>query len=162
MTPGADYYTVEGVTEQGLMVSCTTNDTYCALYNMDCGQMYSINVTAHNHVCQGVSTSTETVAITTGEKTDSLLKLFLRLRGNACLHLFGWFNLDLGKMNNSSPFSSFEIVIIGCLYFFKGFVALVIHSTTLENITFSLGNWSEQFFYFISEIVSLLIKEIIC
>lgn len=61
-------YTVEGVTEQGLVVSCTTNDTYCALYNMKCGQMYNISVTANNHVCQGVSTSIEMVAITTGEK----------------------------------------------------------------------------------------------
>lgn len=67
MTAGADYYTVEGVTEQGRMVSCTTNDTYCAMYSMNCGQMYSINVTANNHVCQGVSTSTETVIIMTGE-----------------------------------------------------------------------------------------------
>lgn len=65
---GAELYTVEGVTEQGLVVYCTTNDTYCALYNMKCGQMYNISVTANNHVCQGVSTSTETVAITTGEK----------------------------------------------------------------------------------------------
>lgn len=65
---GAELYTVEGVTEQGLMVSCTTNDTYCALYSMKCGQMYNISVTANNHVCQGVSTSTEMVAITTGEK----------------------------------------------------------------------------------------------
>nr|XP_046247875.1 uncharacterized protein LOC124060678 [Scatophagus argus] len=65
MTAGADYYTAEGVTEQGLMVSCTTNDTYCAMYNMECGQMYSINVTANNHVCQGVSTSMETVTIMT-------------------------------------------------------------------------------------------------
>ncbi|KAL7397583.1 hypothetical protein ABVT39_024505 [Epinephelus coioides] len=65
MTPGADYYTVEGVTEQGLMVSCVTNDTYCPMYNMECGQMYSINVTAHNHVCKDVSTSTEPVAIMT-------------------------------------------------------------------------------------------------
>ncbi|XP_056895182.1 fibronectin-like isoform X2 [Takifugu flavidus] len=62
---GAEYYTVEGVTQQGLMVSCTTNDTYCAMNNMVCGQMYTINVTAHNHVCQGVSTSTESVTIET-------------------------------------------------------------------------------------------------
>lgn len=76
---GAEYYTVEGVTQQGLMVSCTTNDTYCAMYNMVCGQMYTINVTAHNHVCQGVSTSTESVTITTGEKTDTWKILFFNL-----------------------------------------------------------------------------------
>lgn len=68
MTLGADDYTAQGVTEQGLTVSCATNDTYCAMYNMECGQMYSINITANNHVCQGLSTSTETVSITTGGK----------------------------------------------------------------------------------------------
>lgn len=67
LSPGAEYYTVKGVTQQGLTVSCTTNDTYCPLYNMVCGQMYTINVTAHNHVCQGLSTSTESVNIVTGE-----------------------------------------------------------------------------------------------
>lgn len=68
MTAGADYYAVEGVTEQGLMVSCITNDTYCALYNMECGQMYNISISASNHVCQDMSTSTEPVMIKTGEK----------------------------------------------------------------------------------------------
>ncbi|XP_035863315.1 uncharacterized protein LOC116038126 [Sander lucioperca] len=62
---GADSYTVQGVTEQGLIVSCTTPGTNCALYNMNCGQTYIINVTANNDVCQGVSTSTESVTITT-------------------------------------------------------------------------------------------------
>ncbi|KAI3368520.1 hypothetical protein L3Q82_025527 [Scortum barcoo] len=65
MTAGADFYTVEGVTEQGLTVSCTTSDTNCAMYNMECGQMYSVNVTANNQVCQGLSTSTEAVTIMT-------------------------------------------------------------------------------------------------
>lgn len=69
MTSGADYYTVDGVTEQGLTVSCITNDTYCALYNLDCGRLYNISVTANNRVCQDVSTSTEIAMITTGEKT---------------------------------------------------------------------------------------------
>lgn len=73
MTAGAERYTVEGVTEQGVTVSCTTNDTYCALYNMACGQVYTINVTASNHVCQDVSTSTQSVAIMTGEKGKALL-----------------------------------------------------------------------------------------
>ncbi|XP_047442067.1 uncharacterized protein LOC125008801 [Mugil cephalus] len=65
MTAGADYYTVRGETDQGLMVSCSTNDTYCALYNMVCGQMYNIKVTAHNHVCRDLATSTEPVTIMT-------------------------------------------------------------------------------------------------
>lgn len=68
MTAAADFYTVDGVTEEGLRVSCNTTDTYCTLSNMECGQMYTINVTANNPVCQGVSTSTEAAAIMTGEK----------------------------------------------------------------------------------------------
>lgn len=71
MTAGAERYTVKGVTEQGVTVSCATNDTYCALYNMACGQVYTINVTASNHVCQDVSTSTQSVAIMTGEKAGT-------------------------------------------------------------------------------------------
>lgn len=71
MTAGAERYTVKGVTEQGVTVSCATNDTYCALYNMACGQVYTINVTASNHVCQDVSTSTQSVAIMTGEKGET-------------------------------------------------------------------------------------------
>ncbi|XP_040040842.2 uncharacterized protein fndc7b [Gasterosteus aculeatus] len=65
MTAAADFYTVDGVTEEGLRVSCNTTDTYCTLSNMECGQMYTINVTANNPVCQGVSTSTEAAAIMT-------------------------------------------------------------------------------------------------
>ncbi|XP_068446237.1 uncharacterized protein [Clinocottus analis] len=62
---GADYYTVQGLTEQGLTMSCVTNGTNCAMYDMGCGQMYTVNVTANNPVCQGVSTSSEPVAIMT-------------------------------------------------------------------------------------------------
>ncbi|XP_036969323.1 fibronectin isoform X2 [Acanthopagrus latus] len=62
---GADNYTVEGVTEEGLMVSCITGDNFCALYNMKCGEMYRVTVTANNDVCQDLSTSTEAVTITT-------------------------------------------------------------------------------------------------
>ncbi|CAJ1061142.1 uncharacterized protein LOC117806306 [Xyrichtys novacula] len=62
---GADDYTVKGVTDRGLMVSCMANDTYCALYDMTCGQTYNISVTANNHVCSGLSTSTEDVVIMT-------------------------------------------------------------------------------------------------
>lgn len=68
-TAGADYYMVEGITEQGLTGTCITNDTYCVLYNLKCGQSYNVTVTANNRVCQGVSISTEAVMITTGDKT---------------------------------------------------------------------------------------------
>ncbi|XP_067369826.1 mucin-3B [Channa argus] len=62
---GAGYYTVEGVTEEGHTVSCITNDTSCALYNLGCGQSYSIHVMSNNQVCQGVATSNKTVIIRT-------------------------------------------------------------------------------------------------
>ncbi|KAF7202765.1 putative LOC107392962-like protein [Nothobranchius furzeri] len=61
---GAKYYIVNGQTEQGLSVSCNTSDTYCALYNMMCGQIYNITATANNQVCKDVS-SVEAATITT-------------------------------------------------------------------------------------------------
>ncbi|CAB1419900.1 unnamed protein product [Pleuronectes platessa] len=64
-SPGADNYTVAGVTLEGLMVSCSTIDTNCAFNNLNCGQLYNVSVTANNHVCQGVATSTEEVEIAT-------------------------------------------------------------------------------------------------
>lgn len=70
MAAGADDYTVVGETEQGLTASCATNDTYCVLYNLKCGQVYHVSVTANNQACQGVSTSTEPAIIATGEKTQ--------------------------------------------------------------------------------------------
>lgn len=77
LSPGAEYYTVQGDTQQGLAASCTTNDTYCAMYNMVCGQMYTISVTAHNHVCQGVSTSNNSVTVITGKKTTYNLEIII-------------------------------------------------------------------------------------
>ncbi|KAK2835181.1 hypothetical protein Q5P01_015665 [Channa striata] len=65
ISTGAGYYTVEGVTEEGRTVSCVTNDTNCALYNLECGQSYSISVTSNNQVCRGVATSNKTVVIKT-------------------------------------------------------------------------------------------------
>lgn len=89
MAAGANNYTVEGLTDGGLRVSCFTNDTYCALYNMECGQMYSVKVTATNRVCQGESSST--VTVTTGEKTRcwNFFLFFLHRREDASLHFLG-------------------------------------------------------------------------
>ncbi|KAM9385761.1 uncharacterized protein fndc7b [Pholidichthys leucotaenia] len=64
MTAGAATYTVTGQTDQGLQTSCATNNTNCSLPDMECGQVYSIKVTAMNHVCDDIS-STELVNITT-------------------------------------------------------------------------------------------------
>lgn len=79
---GADYYTVNGETSQGLTVSCNTSDTSCALHNLNCGQTYNITVTAHNRVFEYVSVSTESAIIMTGEEKS----LF-------CIHFF--FNVKL-------------------------------------------------------------------
>uniref|UniRef100_A0AAV2KZF0 Fibronectin type-III domain-containing protein n=1 Tax=Knipowitschia caucasica TaxID=637954 RepID=A0AAV2KZF0_KNICA len=48
-TAGADYYTVEAVTDQGLSSQCETNDTYCALYDIQCSQTYRVSLTARSH-----------------------------------------------------------------------------------------------------------------
>ncbi|KAK9519631.1 hypothetical protein VZT92_022346 [Zoarces viviparus] len=82
VTAGADYYTVEAVTEQGLTVSCNTTDTYCVLYNMSCGQTYTVNVTANNPACQGVSTSTESAAITTEPCTPNNVQTNVQCHNN--------------------------------------------------------------------------------
>ncbi|XP_069009634.1 fibronectin type III domain-containing protein 7-like [Embiotoca jacksoni] len=47
------------------MTSCKTIDTYCPLYNMNCGKIYGIKVTANNHVCKDVSISTKNITIMT-------------------------------------------------------------------------------------------------
>ncbi|XP_029003162.2 fibronectin-like [Betta splendens] len=62
---GATNYTVKAMTDRGLTSTCATNDTYCALYNLVCSQLYSVTVTANNNACQGVDTSNKTVIITT-------------------------------------------------------------------------------------------------
>lgn len=84
MAAGADYYVVRAVTEQGLTVSCVTDDTNCAMYSLGCGQMYTVNVTANNRACQNVSTSTDSAAIATGEKTPRTA-LFLTVSGLSLL-----------------------------------------------------------------------------
>lgn len=66
---GATSYVVMALTDQGRTSTCVTNDTYCALYNLDCSQLYNVTVTANNHVCEGVDSSNKTVIIATGGKT---------------------------------------------------------------------------------------------
>ena len=73
MMTGVSSYTAEAMTEYGLVSTCATNDTYCPLYNMACGQIYNVSVTAHNDVCPGVAMSTEPVSIMTG--VESLASL---------------------------------------------------------------------------------------
>ncbi|KAL1022755.1 hypothetical protein UPYG_G00031900 [Umbra pygmaea] len=61
---GAIMYTTKAVTEEGQIISCTTSDTNCALYNMACSQMYNVTVTATNNICQDLATS-QTINIET-------------------------------------------------------------------------------------------------
>ena len=100
MADGAEYYTVEGVTEQGRTVSCMINDTYCALYNLDCGQLYNVSITANNHACKDVSTSTETAMIKTGEKKTAITSSVLHWREDAFLHLSLIWSAVKGECHN--------------------------------------------------------------
>ncbi|XP_057183469.1 G surface protein, allelic form 156-like [Triplophysa rosa] len=56
-TKGASTYTVQASTELGSVLSCSTSDTSCAIYDMSCSQTYDITVTAQNNVCQDVAVS---------------------------------------------------------------------------------------------------------
>lgn len=66
VSQGATLYSAEAVTEEGHLISCNTSDTYCALYNMACSQVYNVTVTAHNNICQGMATS-KSINLKTGE-----------------------------------------------------------------------------------------------
>ncbi|XP_026097187.1 fibronectin type III domain-containing protein 7-like [Carassius auratus] len=57
---GASMYTAQAATDLGSVLSCSTSDTSCALYNVSCSQTYDITVTAHNNVCQGAAVSAST------------------------------------------------------------------------------------------------------
>ncbi|KAF4097010.1 hypothetical protein G5714_022979 [Onychostoma macrolepis] len=57
---GASMYTAQAATDLGSVLSCSTSDTSCALYNMSCSQTYDITVTAHNNVCRGTAVSAST------------------------------------------------------------------------------------------------------
>ncbi|XP_067303573.1 fibronectin [Pseudorasbora parva] len=57
---GATGYTAQATTDQGSVLSCSTSDTSCVLYNVSCSQTYDITVTANNKVCQGAAVSEST------------------------------------------------------------------------------------------------------
>ncbi|KAK6311083.1 hypothetical protein J4Q44_G00191380 [Coregonus suidteri] len=54
---GATSYSAQAITDQGLTVSCHTNDTNCALPAMACGQLYNVTVSASNSACNNSVTS---------------------------------------------------------------------------------------------------------
>ncbi|XP_056304665.1 uncharacterized protein LOC130216807 [Danio aesculapii] len=57
---GASMFTAQASTDQGSVLSCSTSDTYCALYNLSCSQTYEITVAAHNNICHGAAVSAST------------------------------------------------------------------------------------------------------
>lgn len=54
---GATIYNAQAATDLGSVLSCSTIDTSCVLYNVSCSQTYDITVTADNTVCQGAALS---------------------------------------------------------------------------------------------------------
>ncbi|KAI5609206.1 hypothetical protein C0J50_6208 [Silurus asotus] len=62
MTRGADNYTAQAVSQHGSQASCSTRDTSCVLYSLNCSQTYNITLTAYNNIYQdGVKSNTLTL-----------------------------------------------------------------------------------------------------
>lgn len=67
MTRGADSYNAQALSQQGLQTSCSVRDTSCALYNLNCSQIYNITLTAYSDLYQdGVKSNT--LILNTGGK----------------------------------------------------------------------------------------------
>ncbi|GAA6076390.1 uncharacterized protein LOC113651476 [Tachysurus ichikawai] len=61
-TRGADNYTARAVSLQGFQSSCSTTDTSCVLYKLNCSQSYNITLTAYSNIYQdGVPSNTLTL-----------------------------------------------------------------------------------------------------
>ncbi|XP_017343677.1 uncharacterized protein LOC108276481 [Ictalurus punctatus] len=62
MTRGADSYIARAVSQQGFQKFCSTRDTSCALYNLNCSQIYNISLTAYSDLYQdGVKSNSLTL-----------------------------------------------------------------------------------------------------
>uniref|UniRef100_A0A3Q4BAF0 Fibronectin type-III domain-containing protein n=1 Tax=Mola mola TaxID=94237 RepID=A0A3Q4BAF0_MOLML len=55
---GASSYSVQAVTDQGVMVTCNTTNTSCSLNGLKCGHIFNVSVAAHNRACDSVSSRT--------------------------------------------------------------------------------------------------------
>ncbi|XP_053718297.1 uncharacterized protein LOC128757216 [Synchiropus splendidus] len=82
---GADSYSVMGASESGSSASCSTTDTYCVLYDLSCSQMYTVNVSAHNQVCQRGSASLEAVSIETEPCPPTDVQTSLQCENNSAV-----------------------------------------------------------------------------
>ncbi|XP_054602382.2 serine-rich adhesin for platelets [Nothobranchius furzeri] len=47
----ASSYFVQAIANQNQLVTCDTNDTFCSLNGLQCGQIYNVTVTAQNQAC---------------------------------------------------------------------------------------------------------------
>lgn len=48
---GGSSYSVQAVTDRGLTAACNTSGTECFINGLQCGQIYSVTVTAQNRAC---------------------------------------------------------------------------------------------------------------
>lgn len=72
MTRGADSYIARAVSQQGFQKFCSTRDTSCALYNLNCSQIYNISLTAYSDLYQdGVKSNSLTLNTGEREPTNS-------------------------------------------------------------------------------------------
>ncbi|KAM3604918.1 uncharacterized protein V6R79_017981 [Siganus canaliculatus] len=56
---GASSYSVQAVTDEGLMVTCNSSSTRCALHSLQCSQIYNVTAVAHNQVCHSRISETQ-------------------------------------------------------------------------------------------------------
>lgn len=89
---GATSYSAQAITDQGLTVSCHTNDTYCALPGMACGQIYNVTVSASNSACNN-SVTTKPYTLMTGQSCEQDVGWDWLERGWE--GLVGWFKKQL-------------------------------------------------------------------
>ena len=55
---GASSYSVQAVTDQGVMFTCNTTNTSCSLNGLKCGHIFNVSVAAHNRNCDSVTSQT--------------------------------------------------------------------------------------------------------
>lgn len=70
MTRGADSYTAKAVSQQGFQTSCSSRDTSCVLYSLNCSQIYNITLTAYSNMYQDGAES-NTLTLNTGEEESA-------------------------------------------------------------------------------------------
>lgn len=62
---GAESYSVQAVSDQGLTATCNSTGTQCSVTGLQCSQIYNVTVAAKNDVCNNTARS-ETYRLVTG------------------------------------------------------------------------------------------------